>query len=88
VYRTELFRQAHPGGDHMENLNLLLTFKMAGSRNVRFTGAARIKIDGCGGLVVYGARSEASERLTLDQLQLLSIQPLGVPSQLPAGYVC
>ena len=75
------------GGDQMESLNLLLTFKIAGAKHVRVKGASRIKIDGCGGLTVYGAQNGVAERISLRQLQSLSIQPLGVTSQIPAVYV-
>jgi len=73
----------------MKGLNLLLTFKMAGAMDTQFKGAARIKIDGCGGLMVYGARSGVVERISLGQLQSLSIQSASVQSanQVLAGGV-
>ena len=79
--------QGRTTGDQIEDLNLLLTFKMVGATDVHTKGAVRIKIDGCGGLTVYGAQNGVAESISLGQLQSLSIQPLGVARQIPAVYV-
>jgi len=58
----------------MENLNLLLNLRMAGGSDCCIRGAARIKVDGRGGLTVYDADSTTAEKIDLADLQSLSIQ--------------
>jgi hypothetical protein len=58
----------------MENLNLVLKFKLAGDGNCHIRGAARIKVDGQGGLTVYDAGGEPAEKIDLTKLQSMSIQ--------------
>ena len=58
----------------MENLNLVLKFKMAGDGASCIRGAARIKLDGRGGLTLYDAPNAAAEKIDLANLQSLSIR--------------
>jgi hypothetical protein len=58
----------------MENLNFVLKYKLASDRNFRAHAAARIKIDGRGGLIVYSENGMA-EKITLSDLVAMSIQP-------------
>ena len=58
-----------------ENVNLVLSFKLAGENDCRVRGASRIKIDGRGGLTVYGAE-RLPERIELAELQSFSIHSL------------
>lgn len=57
-----------------DNLNLVLSFKLAGESDPRFCGATRIKVDGYGGLTLYDAGSGLTQRIDLANLQSLSIQ--------------
>lgn len=59
-----------------DNVNLVLSFRLPGDATCRIRGAARIKIDGRGGITVYGAESVMPERIDLTQLQSLSIHSL------------
>jgi len=60
-----------------EDVNLFLSFKLAGQSKSSVRGAARIKIDGRGGLTVYSAESGLAERIDLAELQSFSIYSLG-----------
>ena len=60
----------------MENLNLVLNLTMAGGHDSCIRAAARIKVDGKGGLKVYDAESAQVENIELAALQSLSIQYL------------
>jgi len=59
----------------MDNLNFVLQFKRAGDPSLRVHGAARIKIDGRGGLIVY-SENGAAEKLVLSELVDMSIRPV------------
>jgi hypothetical protein len=43
----------------MDNLNLVVKFMLAGDAQLHVKGAARIKVDGRGGLLLYGAQGGA-----------------------------
>jgi hypothetical protein len=58
----------------MENLNLVLKFKLAGDGNCHIRGAARIRLDGQGGLTVFDAGGQPAEKIDLTKLQSISIQ--------------
>jgi hypothetical protein len=60
----------------METLNLLLKFKFAGESGSHMRGAARIRIDGQGGLTVYDAAAGAPERISLEQVEAIAIWPI------------
>jgi hypothetical protein len=60
----------------MDNLNLVLKFRVAGESVLRVKGAARIKVDGRGGLMVYDAQSGDAETIDLQSLRAFSIQSL------------
>lgn len=65
----------------MENLNLVLKFKLAGDGQLQVKGAARIKVDGKGGLMLYDPQGGAAETIDLGQLRSLCIQPVGLSWQ-------
>lgn len=58
----------------MNNLNLILKFKLAGDDHLHVKGAARIKVDGRGALMLYNAQSRAVETIDLRTLRSFSIQ--------------
>jgi hypothetical protein len=58
----------------MNKLNLILKFKLAGDGHFHVKGAARIRVDGRGGLMLYGTQSGAVETIDLQALRSLSIQ--------------
>ena len=58
----------------MDNLNLILKFKVAGDANLHVKGAARIKVDGRGGLMLYDAQGGPAEMISLHSLQSFCIQ--------------
>ena len=60
----------------MNDLNLLVKFKVSGDTQVQVKSAARIKVDGRGGMTLYHPWNGTSEKITLDQLQSLTIQAL------------
>ena len=57
----------------MRNVNLLVRFTMAGAAGSEVRGAARIVVDGRGGLVVYDPATGAPERIALAELESLRI---------------
>jgi hypothetical protein len=61
----------------MKNLNLLLRFKTVKDAEVQVKGAARITIDGAGGVIVHDPQNGASERISVAHLHSLSIQMIG-----------
>jgi hypothetical protein len=65
----------------MTSPNLVLTFTLAGDSRVHVRGAARIKVDGRGGLTLYDTE-KGNESVSLGSVQSLTIQSLpdmGVP---------
>jgi hypothetical protein len=60
----------------MNDLNLVVKYTVAGDSRVHVKGAARIKVDGRGGLTLYDPESGRSEQVELGQLQSLKIQAL------------
>lgn len=60
-----------------ENVNLFVTFKLAGETQSHLSGAARIEVDGRGCLTVYDAGSGLGHTVRLADLQSLSIQSMG-----------
>ncbi len=60
----------------MEDLNLVLKFKLAGDREFHVKGAKRIKVDGHGGLIFHDAETGALETIDLQELQSFCIQPV------------
>jgi len=59
-----------------ENVNLAVSFRLAGERDYRFWGAARIKVDGHGGLTVYAAEEGPAEKFQIADVQSFAIQPV------------
>ena len=59
----------------MKDINLLVSFTVAGDSRVHVKGAARLKVDR-GGLTLYDAQTGESEQVILGCLQSLSIQAL------------
>jgi hypothetical protein len=59
-----------------ENQDLVVSFKLAGESNCHICGAARIKVDGHGGLTVYNTLTGATEEFKLADLQAFAIHPM------------
>jgi hypothetical protein len=72
----------------MDNLNLVLTFKLAGDAGVHVRGAARIKVDGRGGLMLYDTQGDGAETIDLRTLQSFCIhQVTGARAEVPPSVV-
>ena len=69
----------------MTPTNLVLTFTLAGDSRVHVRGAARIKVDGRGGLTLFDAEKGCSELVILSRLRSLTIQAEPVSSAQPAA---
>jgi len=69
----------------MNNLNLLLTFKSVGDATVQAKAAARIRVDGLGGILVYDAETGQAERIPLDRMNSLCID--SAARRLPEGWI-
>lgn len=52
----------------MTRLNLVVKFQLIGDRQVHVKAAARMKLDGYGGLMLYGTDSELAEKIELRNL--------------------
>ena len=64
-----------------DNVNLVVSFKLAGDSLFRTHGATRIKLDGRGGLTVYDASTGLTEEFELAGLQSLAIHPVACARQ-------
>jgi hypothetical protein len=65
----------------MTSPNLVLTFTLAGDSRVHVRGAARIKVDGRGGLTIFETE-KGNESVSLGSVQSLKIQSvpgMGIP---------
>jgi hypothetical protein len=60
----------------MDNLNLVVKFMLAADGLLQVKGAARIKVDGRGGLLLYDAQNGSVETIQLDALQSLCLHPV------------
>jgi hypothetical protein len=58
----------------MNDLNLVLKFKMAGDSELRVRSARSIKLDGRGGLIVEDAETNALETIDLRNLTAFNLQ--------------
>ena len=70
----DYFRISTPMSDRIENVNLVLKFKLTGDADSRIRAAARIKVDDQGGLTMYDAGGRQSERIDLAAVQSMSIR--------------
>jgi hypothetical protein len=70
----------------MDNLNLLLKYKLNGDAEPQVRGAARISVDGLGGLLVYDAVTGKPERISLSELTSLRIDRAS-PSAPPPAWI-
>ncbi len=68
----------------MNNLNLVVMFRLSNDDQMRVKNAARIKLDGRGSLLLYDAEG-AHETIDLRNVRSFSIQPLKAASYLPAA---
>jgi len=68
----------------MGNLNLVVKFKLVGDGQFRVKGIARMKVDGCGGLMLYGLEDEGAERIELRNLESLGIHSMTRPQVVAA----
>jgi hypothetical protein len=57
-----------------DSLNLILKFQLAGDARLHVKGAARMKLDGRGGLAFYDAETGTIERIELRDLQSFCVQ--------------
>jgi hypothetical protein len=69
----------------VERINLVLKFRLAGGDKTYIKGAARIKVDGRGGLMFQDVQSGKTERIAVSELEsfnILSLNPItrSVPS--------
>lgn len=74
------------GGKHMQDLKLVLQFQRTGESRQQVRGASRIKVDGRGGVLLYDAQGERSERIDiggLSSFHLLGILPANLPLTVP-----
>ena len=60
----------------MDRLNLVLKFRLAGDDHFQIKGAARMKVDGRGGLTFYDVQSGSTERIELRQLQSFTLHSM------------
>ena len=58
----------------MGNQNLILKFKLAGDDRFHVKGAARIKVDGRGAMLLYNKQNRAVETIDLRALRSFCIQ--------------
>jgi aerobic-type carbon monoxide dehydrogenase small subunit (CoxS/CutS family) len=58
----------------MDDLNLVVKFMLAGDAQLHVKGAARIKVDGRGGLLLYGAQGGAVETIELGAQKSFRLQ--------------
>jgi len=59
----------------MNDLNLMIRFRLTGQDEFQMKGASRMKMDGRGGLILYDAQSGKAERIEIGQLQSFILQP-------------
>ena len=67
--------------------NLVLTFTLTGDSRVHVKGAARIKVDGRGGLTLFDVEEGRSEIVSLGRLRSLTIESVSGMSAQPAGMI-
>jgi hypothetical protein len=74
----------------MDNLNLEVKFMLAGDGRLHVKRAARIKVDGHGGLLLYDARGEAVQSISLGSLKSFHLERVNhIPTATVApGFVC
>ncbi len=60
----------------MDQLNLVLKFRLTGHDQYQVKGAARMKVDGRGSLSFYDAQSGNMEKIDLRQLQSFTLRCL------------
>jgi hypothetical protein len=58
----------------MDNLNLVVKFMLAGDGRLHVKGAARIKVDGHGGLLLYDAQGATVQTIELGALKTFRLQ--------------
>jgi hypothetical protein len=75
-------------GEAMNNLNLVVRFELAGDGRIHVKRAARIKVDGRGGLTLYDARGGAVEAIDLGALKSFQLQRVCQVRAKPAIPVC
>jgi hypothetical protein len=62
----------------MNQLNLVLKFRLEGDTQVQARGVSRIEIDGRGGMVLYNAQGRPVEQVRLNDLKAFDIQRVNV----------
>ena len=71
----------------MTSPNLVLTFTLAGDSRIHVKSAARIKVDGRGGLTLFDADKGREEWVSLGHVRSLTIQAAPTLSALPVGMI-
>ena len=71
----------------MTSPNLVVTFSFAGDSQVHVRGAARIKVDGRGGITLFDVEKGGSEWVSLGCLRSLTIQAISGPGARPLGMI-
>jgi hypothetical protein len=66
----------------MAMTNLILKYQIKGQEDVHVCGAARIKIDGLGGVMIFDTQRGINTRLELRHLQSFSLLPIQIPAGL------
>ena len=61
----------------MDNLNLIVKFMLAGDDRLHVKGAARIKVDGRGGLMLYDAKGGGVETIEPGAVKSIRLQQMG-----------
>jgi hypothetical protein len=60
----------------MGHVNLLVTFRVSGDAQFQVKGAASVKVDGRGGLILYGPDGDVEETIEVGRLQSFQIHSL------------
>lgn len=63
--------------ERMNNLNLMVKFKLATSGDVQIKGVSRMKVDGRGSVLLYDSNGEV-ERIDVRQMESFSVHALSV----------
>ena len=64
----------------MKDLHLVLKYRLLEDEKTQVRGAARIKIDGLGGLTFFDVQKGVDTRLELSHLQSFSLLPVHSPA--------
>ena len=71
----------------MDNPNLVVEFMLAGDGRLHVKGAARIKVDGRGGLLLYDAQGGTVETIEMGALKTFHLQHVRHDGAVPASLM-